>query len=119
MGGDFNVTRFHGERHPCEGDFSAMEEFNQFIINSNLIELPLSNRQFTWVKSRESHIMALLDRLLLVTKSRKNFRFARSLVFLLCIRITVPFSYHASFRVLSPVLSNSKKCGFLNPIFTP
>jgi len=39
---DFNVTRFLGERSPREGDFSAMEEFDHFIINTNLIELPLT-----------------------------------------------------------------------------
>lgn len=62
IGGGFNVTRFLGERYLREGDLEAMEEFDSFIINCNLIEIKLNNRHFTWSNNREISSMALLDR---------------------------------------------------------
>lgn len=46
-GANFNFTRFLWERSPREGDFSNMEESNNFVLRNNLIEIPLNNRSFT------------------------------------------------------------------------
>jgi len=50
-----------------------MEEFDQFIIDCNLTELPLSNRQFTWIKSRDSPMMELQDRLFINDEIEEKF----------------------------------------------
>lgn len=48
IGGDFNVTRFVGERRGPELLLSSMIDFNDLILDLSLIEPPLFGRRFTW-----------------------------------------------------------------------
>lgn len=47
--GDFNCTRFPGDRQGYIFDAKVSKHFNDWIDQSNLIELNISNARFTWV----------------------------------------------------------------------
>lgn len=61
LGGDFNITRFANERrgHRTHKD---REEFNLFISQLDLIDLPLSNLLFMWSNMKLNPSLAKLDR---------------------------------------------------------
>lgn len=48
MGGDFNSIRGRSERSNCIGLLCGMKEFNSFIEECELLDLPLSGKKFTW-----------------------------------------------------------------------
>ncbi|KAK5844418.1 hypothetical protein PVK06_000556 [Gossypium arboreum] len=48
MGGDFNVVRCRSERSRCMGSANGSKEFDNFIQNCKLIDLPLVGKKFTW-----------------------------------------------------------------------
>ncbi|KAL7248520.1 hypothetical protein ACSBR2_003286 [Camellia fascicularis] len=48
MGGDFNEIRNIGERIRCPRRDKEMKEFNEFIDRSELTDLPLIERKYTW-----------------------------------------------------------------------
>ncbi|KAF1894928.1 hypothetical protein Lal_00022422 [Lupinus albus] len=62
--GDFNSIKSSDERQGSESHGRLMEisEFNGFINNLHLLDLPLAGRRFTWVKG--GHTMSRLDRFL-------------------------------------------------------
>ncbi|GAU22483.1 hypothetical protein TSUD_296020 [Trifolium subterraneum] len=64
--GDFNSVRNGGERCGRGGGVvdAEVDRFNEFILNSELIDLPLHGRRFTWSRSDGSS-MSRLDRFLL------------------------------------------------------
>lgn len=47
--GDFNCVRFSNERMACSSLNQDHIHFNQWIMDSNLIEIPLINAKFTWI----------------------------------------------------------------------
>ncbi|KAK1403140.1 hypothetical protein POM88_002745 [Heracleum sosnowskyi] len=47
--GDFNEVRFQRERSNCNSRPREMREFNKWIDDSNLVEFPLENANFTWI----------------------------------------------------------------------
>ncbi|GKA33399.1 gypsy type transposase [Tanacetum coccineum] len=61
--GDFNEVRFDSERHGSTFYASNAAEFNTFIINSHLIDVPLGGNSFTWSDKHASK-MSKLDRFL-------------------------------------------------------
>nr|KYP74932.1 Transposon TX1 uncharacterized [Cajanus cajan] len=63
--GDFNTVRRQDERKRVIGEYGArdMEEFNLFIRDMELIDIPLVGKRFTWFKSDDS-MMSRLDRVL-------------------------------------------------------
>ncbi|KAG8503708.1 hypothetical protein CXB51_001640 [Gossypium anomalum] len=48
MGGNFNVVRCRSERSRCMGSAKGSKEFDNFIHNCKLIDLPLVGKKFTW-----------------------------------------------------------------------
>ncbi|KAH1047052.1 hypothetical protein J1N35_037836 [Gossypium stocksii] len=48
MGGDFNVVRCSSERSRCVGSAKRSKDFDNFIQNCELIDLPLVGKKFTW-----------------------------------------------------------------------
>ncbi|GKU92519.1 hypothetical protein SLEP1_g6233 [Rubroshorea leprosula] len=62
--GDFNVVRRANERAGCSMTSSEMREFDDFIHSSELIDLPLVGRKYTWYSSNGQH-MSRLNRFLL------------------------------------------------------
>lgn len=64
IGGDFNLIRARSEKTGASFNYVLSNRFNDVISNLTLIELPLSNRKFTWARSITSPSKALLDRFL-------------------------------------------------------
>jgi hypothetical protein len=60
--GDFNLTRNPEDKNTSHFNFSLAESFNDSIQKSNLIELPLLDRSFTWSSGRESPTLTRIDR---------------------------------------------------------
>lgn len=61
IGGDFNITRFLGERRGPELYLVSMADFNDFISELSLIEPPLYVQQFTWPNDHLSPLCGKLD----------------------------------------------------------
>ncbi|GMI67867.1 hypothetical protein HRI_000456000 [Hibiscus trionum] len=65
IGGDFNVIRKRSEKMGVHCNKKAMEEFDEFIEDLALIDLPLSGGDFTWCSNREDPVFCRLDRFLM------------------------------------------------------
>ncbi|XP_020237260.1 uncharacterized protein LOC109816599 [Cajanus cajan] len=63
--GDFNTVRRLDERKGGIGDYGAwdMEDFNSFVRDMELIDVPLVGKRFTWFRS-DGSMMSRLDRVL-------------------------------------------------------
>ncbi|PWA35474.1 cytochrome P450 [Artemisia annua] len=61
--GDFNEVRYASERHGSSFHYLNAAEFNMFIANSQLIDIPLGAYSFTWSDKHASK-MSKLDRFL-------------------------------------------------------
>ncbi|GLT40902.1 hypothetical protein SLA2020_150000 [Shorea laevis] len=66
LAGDFNAVRSVVERKGRLGETQDMEEFNQFVNGTGLIDVRLMNRKFTWYRP-DGTSMSRLDRFLLST----------------------------------------------------
>ncbi|GKU93948.1 hypothetical protein SLEP1_g7497 [Rubroshorea leprosula] len=64
LAGDFNAVRGIEERAGETGVNREMQEFDNFISNSALIDLPLLGRKYTWYNSNGQY-MSRIDRFLL------------------------------------------------------
>lgn len=65
--GDFNVTFLQEERTNLNsGNWRESLKFADLLMEMDLINLPLSGKNFTWTNSREQPTMAHLDRFLLL-----------------------------------------------------
>jgi hypothetical protein len=60
--GDFNFIRKQTKTPGSTYQYKVRNKFNSFINDSQLLELYLSDRCFTWAKSSISTVKALLDR---------------------------------------------------------
>ncbi|KAL7161870.1 hypothetical protein ACSBR2_042363 [Camellia fascicularis] len=65
MGGDFNEIRHMGERVGCFRRDRGMQQLNEFIDTSELNDLPLLGRKYTWCNAQESQNWSRIDRVLL------------------------------------------------------
>ncbi|KAK1262730.1 hypothetical protein QJS04_geneDACA000980 [Acorus gramineus] len=63
--GDFNVIRRMEERNRTGYASPAMNTFSDWIEEEGLIDLPISNHEFTWSNMREEPSLARLDRALI------------------------------------------------------
>ncbi|GKV45749.1 hypothetical protein SLEP1_g52800 [Rubroshorea leprosula] len=61
--GDFNAVRSSGERAGCNGISREMKDFDSFIIESGLVDLPMVGRKYTWYNANGQH-MSWIDRFL-------------------------------------------------------
>ncbi|GKV25404.1 hypothetical protein SLEP1_g34851 [Rubroshorea leprosula] len=64
LAGDFNAVRRAEERAGCTRISGEMREFDEFIHNAELLDLPLLGRKYTWYNSNGQH-MSRIDRFLL------------------------------------------------------
>jgi hypothetical protein len=62
--GDFNLIRPPRDKSNDNFNVSEAALFNDSINNLGLIEIPLSDRQFTWSNLQDPPILARLDRVL-------------------------------------------------------
>ncbi|GKV20736.1 hypothetical protein SLEP1_g30818 [Rubroshorea leprosula] len=72
IGGDFNAIRSREEKRGRHFNNTAMRDFNSFIEEAGLEDLPLTGRKFTWFKS-DGSAMSRLDRFLVSTGFLINF----------------------------------------------
>ncbi|GKU91159.1 hypothetical protein SLEP1_g5069 [Rubroshorea leprosula] len=63
LGGDFNAVRSVEERAGSNGVSKEMEEFDSFIHDAGLVDLPLTGRKYTWLNSNGLY-MSRIDRFL-------------------------------------------------------
>ncbi|GKV10568.1 hypothetical protein SLEP1_g21912 [Rubroshorea leprosula] len=62
--GDFNAVKSRQERAGGKGSTTKMREFEDFIRDSNLVDLPLCGRRYTWYQVNGAS-MSKIDRFLL------------------------------------------------------
>ncbi|KAK8556465.1 hypothetical protein V6N12_002867 [Hibiscus sabdariffa] len=63
IGGDFNAVRSRLERKGCKFKQVISDEFNSFIEASNLVDVPITGKKFTWYGPLNKR--SRLDRILL------------------------------------------------------
>jgi len=64
--GDFNAIRSAAERRSVSGALHqvSIDNFNGFVVNNNLVDLPLRGRTYTWYRG-DGRTMSQIDRFLL------------------------------------------------------
>jgi len=64
--GDFNAIRSAAERRTVSGAThqASIDNFNGFVVNNNLVDLPLRGRTYTWYRG-DGRTMSRIDRFLL------------------------------------------------------
>ncbi|GKU94200.1 hypothetical protein SLEP1_g7726 [Rubroshorea leprosula] len=67
IAGDFNAVRGPEERKGRTGESPDMKDFDEFIVTTDLVDVKLSNRRYTWYKP-DGTARSRLDRFLLSTK---------------------------------------------------
>ncbi|GMI94763.1 hypothetical protein like AT1G43760 [Hibiscus trionum] len=72
MGGDFNVVRRPEEKLGACIHRKVMGEFDAFIEDSALVDLPLNGGSFTWSSRREDPSFCRLDRFLVSPEILQN-----------------------------------------------
>ncbi|XP_028125261.1 uncharacterized protein LOC114322196 [Camellia sinensis] len=65
LGGDFNEIRTVGERIGVSCRDRGMKEFNQFIDNCELVDVPMIGRKFTWCNALDGNKWSRIDRFLI------------------------------------------------------
>ncbi|GKV42304.1 hypothetical protein SLEP1_g49718 [Rubroshorea leprosula] len=71
LGGDFNAARKVEDRAGCRGTTREMREFESFIQEAGLVDLPLVGRRYTWHSANGQH-RSRIDRFLLSEDWMKN-----------------------------------------------
>ncbi|GKV46742.1 hypothetical protein SLEP1_g53717 [Rubroshorea leprosula] len=67
IAGDFNAVRGPGERRGRTGESPDMKDFDEFIVSTDLVDVKLTNRRYTWYKP-DGTARSRLDIFLLSTK---------------------------------------------------
>lgn len=62
LAGDFNQVRWLIDRSASNRSFNLMDLYNGFIQDSELIDIPLRNRNFTWTNKRPQPVFSKIDR---------------------------------------------------------
>ncbi|XP_028081929.1 uncharacterized protein LOC114283306 [Camellia sinensis] len=73
IGGDFNEITNIGERKGCSRREREMKELNDFIDKSEVNDLPLLGRRYTWCNAREGEKWSRIDRVLVDPKWLESF----------------------------------------------
>ncbi|GKV29432.1 hypothetical protein SLEP1_g38359 [Rubroshorea leprosula] len=67
IAGDFNAVRGPEERQGRTGESPNMKDFDEFIVTTDLVDVKLSNKRYTWYKP-DGTAKSRLDRFLLSTE---------------------------------------------------
>ncbi|XP_026436394.1 uncharacterized protein LOC113334324, partial [Papaver somniferum] len=59
IGGDFNTIVKCGEKKNCKRITRSMRKFNTFIVENDLIDLPLKGARYTWSNGQSNPVMQL------------------------------------------------------------
>lgn len=77
IGGDFNLVRFARDKSNGVISHRWSDAFNDWISHWGLVELDLSNKQYTWTNNQENMVMARIDRIFVSTEWERAFPLAR------------------------------------------
>ncbi|OAY65254.1 hypothetical protein ACMD2_16588 [Ananas comosus] len=75
--GDFNFTKSQSERKGKPWSSKAMTMFSDLINKLAVMDLPLSNQNFTWSNMQQRPTLAKLDRFLISTEWDQSFPFSK------------------------------------------
>jgi hypothetical protein len=64
LAGDFNIYRYVHEKNNANINWAAMDEFNAWINEMELMDIEISNSCFTWSNKRREPTLVKLDRVL-------------------------------------------------------
>ncbi|KAK3213080.1 hypothetical protein Dsin_017786 [Dipteronia sinensis] len=65
FGGDFNMVLDPSEKKGESCNMVSIRNFNSFVLQSKVVDIPLSGITFTWSNNREKALWARLDRFLI------------------------------------------------------
>ncbi|XP_026458552.1 uncharacterized protein LOC113359076 [Papaver somniferum] len=63
IGGDFNTITKYAEKKNCKKITRSMQKFNHFIVEHDLIDLPLKGARYTWSNGQANPLKALKEKL--------------------------------------------------------
>ncbi|XP_028121122.1 uncharacterized protein LOC114318425 [Camellia sinensis] len=75
IGGDFNEVRTIAKRKGCTKRDGGMNEFNEFINDLEIVDVPMIGRKYTWCNSQEGERWSKLDGFLVNTEWLEWFSF--------------------------------------------
>lgn len=64
MGGDFNAVWYPSEKLGASRLTNQLGQFNEFIEDHGLVDLPLKGATFTWTNNQEIRVSSHLDKFL-------------------------------------------------------
>lgn len=73
IGGDFNTIAKCSEKKNCKKITRSMRKFNEFIVEHDLIDLPLKGARYTWSNGQANPIMCRLDRFLISSSFEQHY----------------------------------------------
>ncbi|XP_026459700.1 uncharacterized protein LOC113360403 [Papaver somniferum] len=79
IGGDFNTIVNCGEKKNCKRITRIMRKFNKFIVEHDLIDLPLKGARYTWSNGQSNPVMCRLDRFLISPSFEQHYPFVTQL----------------------------------------
>jgi hypothetical protein len=65
LAGDYNIYRYVSEKNNSNINWAAMDEFNAWINDMELMDVDIANSKFTWSNKRRDPTLVKLDRVLI------------------------------------------------------
>ncbi|XP_026400489.1 uncharacterized protein LOC113296393 [Papaver somniferum] len=75
IGGDFNIITKCDEKKNCKKITRSMVKFNNFILEHDLIDLPLKGARYTCLNGQANLVMCRLDRFLISPSFEQHYPF--------------------------------------------
>ncbi|XP_026433561.1 uncharacterized protein LOC113331002 [Papaver somniferum] len=79
IGGDFNTVKKCDEKKNCYRITRSMTQFNKFIEEHELIDLPLKGARYIWSNGQSNPVMCRLDRFLISPSFETHYPFITQL----------------------------------------
>ncbi|XP_026431404.1 uncharacterized protein LOC113328537 [Papaver somniferum] len=79
IGGDFNKITKCAEKKNCKKITRSMHNFNHFIVEHDLIDLPLKGGRYTWSNGQANLVMCRFDRFLISPSFEQHLSFVTQL----------------------------------------
>jgi len=111
--GDFNNTLYAGESNGRRDSLRDMRDFQDFISNLDLLNLPLHGGRFISSNNRVSLVLARLDRFLVSPDFEKN-SFPTAILLFQCLLRSMPHLAQSWFGVLPTPLPSDLKESWLS-----
>ncbi|XP_026429782.1 uncharacterized protein LOC113326232 [Papaver somniferum] len=79
IGGDFNTITKCSAKKNCARITRSMKKLNKFIVEHDLIDLPLKGARYTWSNGQTNPVMCRLDRFLISPSFEQQYPFVTQL----------------------------------------